>query len=215
MQKNNNCLIVLNGDINLHLLTDFINTQHPVIISADGASNFLYKHKIIPHYIIGDLDSITKLTFNFFKSKNVEIFTDIDQDYSDFEKAINLALKLKLKDICVIGYEGKRVDHTLNNFSIMKKYYKKCEIKCIDIAYEAFFIKQKIKFNYPILQTISLLAMPKASGIKTKGLIYPLENETLEMGKREGALNVSNDKTVSIEFSKGDLLLFKKHFNKF
>ncbi len=211
-QKVNICLIILNGEINKQLLTDFINKQHPVIISADGASDFLYKHKIIPNYITGDLDSISNQSVKYFKRNKVEIIMDTDQDYSDFEKAINLAIYLKLKNICVIGYEGKRVDHTLNNISIMKKYYKKSEIKFIDTAYEAFFIKQKIKFKYPLLETISLLAMPKAGGIKTKGLIYPLANETLEMGRREGALNISNDTVVTIEFKTGCLLLFKKHF---
>jgi len=55
---------------------------------------------------------------------------------------------------------------------------------------------------------ISLMAMPVAKGVSTKGLKYKLKNDTLEFGVHEGTLNVSSSKNISITKEKGDLLVF-------
>ncbi|MEZ4691668.1 MAG: hypothetical protein R3A12_16525 [Ignavibacteria bacterium] len=75
-----------------------------------------------------------------------------------------------------------------------------------------FFIDKKIIFPYRKNETVSLLGLPKASKINSKGLKYRLKDTDLEFGVREGALNESTSSKVSIEFKSGYLLLFKKHF---
>jgi thiamine pyrophosphokinase len=212
-QINNSCLIVLDGEINKSLLNKYINKSEtkPVLISADGASNKLYEWKIIPGFIIGDLDSITPKALTYFKKKNATVKRIAEQEHNDFEKCIMFALSKKLNDITVIGYGGKRSDHMLNNFSVMKRYYKKCRIRFIDKDFEVFFAGKITGFNCKIGETISLMAMPKAEGITTYGLQYPLKNEKLEFGIREGALNKAVSDKVRIEVKKGDLVIFKKN----
>ena len=208
---NNPCLIVLNGEINKSLLKKYINKSEtkPILISADGASNKLYEWKIIPDYIIGDLDSITPKALTYFKKKNVIIKRIAEQEHNDFEKCIKLALSKKLKDISVLGYSGKRSDHFLNNFSVMKWYYKKCSIRFIDKDFEVYFTGKVTEFECRIGDTVSLMAMPEAEGITTYGLQYPLKNEKLEFGIREGALNKAVSDKVRIEVKRGDLMIFK------
>ncbi len=92
----------------------------------------------------------------------------------------------------------------------MKRYYKKCRIRLIDKDFEIFFAEKTTEFNCKTGETVSLMAMPKAEGITTYGLQYPLRNETLEFGVREGTLNKTVKNKVKIEFKKGDLLIFKK-----
>ncbi len=84
-----------------------------------------------------------------------------------------------------------RADHTLNNYSVLKRYYKKLEIKLITDDFEIFFIKRNFESAYRKGEIVSLLAMPEAAGIRTTGLEYSLKDESLEFGKREGALNRS------------------------
>jgi thiamine pyrophosphokinase len=210
--KNTRCLIILDGEINKRLLSKLINSpaKKPVIISADGASNTLYRWKIIPDYITGDLDSVSPNALNYFKKKNTKIKRVKEQDHNDFEKSIELALSKKIRDFAVVGFGGKRTDHLLNNFSVMKKYYKKCRIKLIDKDFEIFFAKKVTEFDCKTGDTVSLIAFPKAEGITTHGLQYRLKNEKLELGAREGALNKAISNIVRIEFKKGDLLIFKK-----
>lgn len=211
--KYKTCLIVLNGEINKSLLLKYLNKlgTKPILISADGASNKLFEWKIIPDYIIGDLDSITSKALIYFKKKKVNIKQASEQEHNDFEKCIMFALSKKLKDITIIGYGGKRSDHFLNNFSVMKHYYKKCRIKFADIDFEIFFAGKVTVFYGKTGDTVSLMAMPKAEGITTYGLMYPLKNEKLEFGIREGALNKALSNKVRIVFKKGDLMVFKKH----
>lgn len=208
-QRPKSALIILDGEINSALLKKQIKI-HSLVISADGASDKLYRLKIIPDYIIGDLDSITPKALAHFEKNNVHIKKIAEQEHNDFEKCLQFALSKKIKSIIVIGYGGKRADHMLNNFSVMKKYYKKCSIKLVDNDFEIFFAGKSAEFSCKKGDTVSVLAMPKAEGITTRGLQYRLKNETLEFGIREGALNKAVSSKVKIEVMKGDLLIFKK-----
>lgn len=82
----------------------------------------------------------------------------------------------------------------------------------IDEDYMTNFIKYKTRFKYKRNNVISLLPFPYAKGITTKGLQYPLNNEDLTLGIREGTLNYSISDNISISFIEGDLLLIRKHF---
>jgi len=211
-----NCLILVNGDIDEDLLKNFISQNSPrksfLFISADGASDTLLKYNITPDYIIGDLDSISQKSIRFFNSKGTTVKKIYDQEHNDLDKCINFALKQGCGNIDILGYGGKRIDHTLNNFSILKKYSKKCNIRFYDGVFESYFLEKKVSINYIKNEPVSLIALPNAKGIKTTGLKYKLYNETLSFGNREGALNLSTSKTINIEFQSGFLMIVKKHF---
>ncbi len=211
---NKSAIIFLNGGIpEGRILKEYIK-RSDVIIAADGGGNFLRKKNILPNFVIGDLDSLTKDNYEFYKEKKVRIKKIREQETTDFEKCINFCLDNSIIEVFVIGASGLRPDHTLNNFSVMKRYYKKLNITIVSEEFEILFINKKIEFNYPADEIVSILAMPVAKNIFTSGLKYKLTGETLEFGVREGALNVSVSKKVSISFKSGNLLLFKKHFIK-
>lgn len=180
------------------------------MIAADGASDFLYKHKLIPDYIIGDLDSVSPETLASLQKEKVIVKKIAEQEHNDFEKCIMFALYKEWKKITVIGYGGKRIDHTINNFSILKKYYNKCDIRFIDDEFEIFVIDRPIQFSCQPDNVISLQGFPKAEGINTSGLQYELNNVTLEYGVKEGALNKAVKDTVKISMRDGVLLVFRK-----
>jgi thiamine pyrophosphokinase len=211
-----NCLIICNGKLSKKLLAKFVKLNTPrkriTIISCDGASDFLKRNNLTPDYITGDLDSVSQKTLSHFKQKKVKIKKVYDQDFTDFEKALRLAVSKKFKNIFVAGFSGKRLDHTLSNLSILKRYCRKAKIKVYDDTFVMICIYKSIEFNYKKGQVVSLLALPAARGIKTKGLKWELENESLELGVREGVSNTANDNRVKISFRSGTLLVFKKHF---
>ncbi len=214
----NSCLIVSNGELSKKLLNKFQSLNKPrkklKIISCDGASDFLYKCKITPDYIIGDLDTINPKTLTYFKNKKVTIKKIHNQNLTDFEKAVRFAISKKLKNIFVAGFSGKRLDHTIANLSILKKYSKKAKIRVYDDTFESYYINKSAEFDYMKGATVSLLALTMATGIKTLGLKWKLNRETLEFGAREGVSNIASANHVKIEVSKGDLIVFKKHFGR-
>jgi len=204
-----------NGEIHRPTLQKFVTQKNIFLIATDGAANSLHKYRIAPNVIIGDLDSIKYETLQYFKRKKVIIRRVFNQDQNDLEKAILHAINHKLRNIYVMGFSGGRLDHTLNNLSVMRKYFKKCSLTMIDKEFEISFVDKNTEFNYRSDETVSLAAFQKVAGIKTHGLKYPLNDESLEFGVREGTLNSSTSKNVQIEIGKGVLLLFKKHFGKF
>ncbi len=214
----NNCLIVCDGELSKKVLSKFTKLNKPrkqvTIISCDGASDFLYRHKVTPDYIIGDLDSIKPKTLSYYKNKKVIIKKNPDQYKTDLEKALDLAISKKFKNISIIGFSGMRFDHSVNNLSILKRYYKKANIRVYDNTFEMFIISKSAEFEYKKGDVISLIPLPEAKGVKTSGLKYPLKNETLTFGKREGALNEATGDYVKIEIAKGELLVFRKSKKK-
>lgn len=207
-----NTLIFLNGDFpDLNIIKKFLGKKS-YIIAADGGANKLKKINIIPHIIIGDLDSVSKSTLIYFKKRGTLIKEVRDQEKTDFEKCLIYCIRNGRNSISVFGSLSMRPDHTLNNFSILKRYFKRSEIKLITDEFEIFFIEKNFKFNYRQGEIVSMLAMPKAENITTTGLEYKLKNESLEFGVREGTLNKSTAAKITIRFRTGNLLLFRKHF---
>lgn len=213
------CLIVCNGDIHRNTLNRFLKfnsyDKSIYIISTDGAANVLRKYRISPDIIIGDLDSVRPETLQYFKSQKIIVKKVINQNQNDLEKAILFAISKKFSEIFVMGFAGWRLDHTLNNLSVIRKYYRKCRITMIDAEFKMFFTDKDTEFDYTKGEIVSLFAFQKSSGIKTSGLKYLLSNESLEFGVRQGTLNSSKSKRVKIEIGKGVLLVFKKHFGNF
>ena len=216
--KKDNCLIVCNGEFSKKLLEKFTSlsssSKNFTVIACDGAANTLKKYSAVPDFITGDMDSILPKTLAYYQRKKITIKKVINQNKTDLEKALDLALKMKLNNITIIGYGGKRIDHTINNFSLLKKYSDKCNIRYIDNEFEIFYSGKLTEFKYKKGEIVSLIGMPKAVHVKTTGLKWELKNETLEFGKHQSALNICTSDTVRIEGGTGNLLLFKKHFGE-
>ena len=205
-------LIFLNGKLpKLNIVNKFLKRKS-YIIAADGGANKLKKISVIPDIIIGDFDSIHRSTLTYFKNKKSKLKIIKEQDTTDFEKILNYCKDRKLKEIVVLGATSMRPDHTLNNFSVLYRYYKKLNIKLFTDEFEIFFTDKSISFKYKPNETLSLIGIPKADKIITSGLQYKLNKEELEFGIREGTLNKSVSDTVSISFKSGSILIFRKHF---
>ena len=206
-------LIFLNGKIpKFSVISKFLSKKN-CVIAADGGANYLMRSAIDPDLIIGDLDSIRKGTYSYFLNKNIRIKKIEDQNKTDFEKCLIYCLQKRKNSVSVFGAtSSSRTDHTLNNFSILARYYKKIDVRIYTDEFEISFIKKNTVFDYKANETISLLAIPKADKITTTGLMYCLKNQSLEFGVKEGTLNKSISDKVTIKFKSGNILLFKKHF---
>lgn len=208
------CIIVSNGKIYKKDLIKLLKFNKPrraiSIIACDGASDFLKSCGVIPDVIIGDLDSAKPETLKYFSKKPVIIKKVFDQNKNDLEKAIIYALSKKFKLINIVGFGGKRLDHTLNNLSILKKFYRKAKIKIYENGFVGEIIGKSAEFECRVGSVVSLIPLPKAVGITTKGLEYPLKNGTLEFGVREGALNEAVESKIRISLTNGHLLVLIK-----
>lgn len=211
----NRCLIICNGEIPVKLLKKFfgLNNKEKELftIAADGAAGTLRKYGFCPDVITGDLDSIDSSTLQFFQKKNVRIQSIKDQSRNDLEKALGFALVGQYPTIDVIGATGKRIDHTLNNLSVLKKYSVNANIRFFDNEFVMNFVDGRERFDYKKNDVVSLIPLPDAENIYAKGLKYKLSNSSLEFGKMTGALNTALSDKITID-ANGSLLVIRKHF---
>ncbi|NUN68702.1 MAG: thiamine diphosphokinase [Bacteroidetes bacterium] len=204
-----NALIICNGEMpSLKLITPFLRRK-PFIICADGGANRARPYGITPDVIIGDLDSITQRTRQYFAA--VPIVHNPDQYNTDLEKALDHLLSLGITSATVIGATGERSDHTMSNFSILLKYHKRIALQFLDERCTVEVIRRSVRFRTVPGQQISLVPMGRCGGITTKGLKYPLRNEALEPGVREGLSNEATGTAASVAVKSGALLLFVIH----
>lgn len=193
-------------------------TKNTIIIAADSGANILWRCKIAPYYLIGDLDSIEYKVLNFWLNKNVIVEpAPTDKDFTDAELALKKALLLKVKTITFLGcLGGKRVDHLLGAFGLLDKCAKLNIKASLKDDYQTVTLLQK---STVIHGKIGAMFSLQAYGGTVKNLSitgskYTLKNHQLKMGD---ALTLSNKfcgKKVKIAFKSGKLLLITSSFKQ-
>jgi len=205
-KKGRNALVICNGEVLSKKAIVPLLRKRPFIVCADGGANRARKLGIRPDVIMGDLDSISPATKKFFS--NVKTIHVESQYSTDLEKVLDYLVKHRYPSAVVVGAMGGRPDHSFSNFSILKKYQRQIRLVFSDSSCDIQIIDRRITFVSEIGSVISLLPLGRCEGITTTGLEFPLHNESLELGIREGTSNTVVSSPVKISVKKGSLLLF-------
>ncbi len=198
-------LILCNGQPPSEQLFRECRATADFFIAADGGGNIAHTFDAEPDVVIGDLDS-----FEGSKDEPYEIIFQPDQETNDLEKALLHAYKSGGTHIQILGATGQRLDQTLKNLSVLKQFNSKFEeLRMRDNFGEIFLIPESFQTELPAGTQVSLFPLSgKAGGITTRGLKYPLEDEALENGVRDGSSNEVVENPVHINYKSGDLLLY-------
>jgi len=185
------------------------NTEgYAIIACTDGAFHYL-KEKNFPlaqlDFISGDFDSHSGIDENIYHEKF--IFTP-DQNFTDFQKALDILKNKDVKKVDVYGGSGGEQDHFLGNLHVAFLFKDLMEITFYDEFSSYFFIPKDFEINNVEGKMVSLLPFPKVENLVTDGLNWELKNEALEITKRIGTRNFATKSTVKISYSDGDLLVF-------
>lgn len=198
-------LILCNGEPPSKQLLHKHTTSADVFIAADGGGNIALEMNIFPDVVIGDLDS-----FDARANYSFEVIHQDDQETNDLEKALFLAYRKGATNVRILGATGRRLDHTLKNLSVLKQFDNHFDqIYFFDNYGRTQLLPPSFSQKIPVGTQISLFPLSgKVSGIITSGLKYPLEDENLENGVRDGSSNEVVGNPVEIRHRQGDLLLF-------
>jgi thiamine pyrophosphokinase len=204
-----NTYIFLNGDFD----TDkSLIEYHPTggfNIAVDGGVRHLRALNMIPDILIGDLDSVSEQDLAWCKNKQVEIHQyPREKDQTDFELALDYAMKKSQGNIVIYGALGGRIDHTLANIGLLgNPHYADRDIKIFSNNVHIFFLHSPTTINGNIGDIISLIPWGEpALGVTTTGLQFPLRNEDLLPDRSRGISNVMCSSDAIVEFKKGNLL---------
>jgi len=194
----------------------FLNGQSPAqipdlkqfgeIFCTDGAYRYLEANNIIPDVVSGDFDSISPEEI----PQEIEVIITPDQDFTDFEKALDIIEEKGYKEVYIYGSSGMEHDHFLGNLTTGLKYKSRLTLMFFDDFSYYFFTEKKTMLEGYKGRIISLYPFPVAKGIQTKGLKYTLNNEDLDLTQRVGTRNIAMEDSIEIEYAEGELLIFIK-----
>ncbi|WP_265129750.1 thiamine diphosphokinase [Chryseobacterium oranimense] len=198
-------LLFINGDAP-KILPD--TGQYELIACTDGAFHYL-KNMGFPleklDFISGDFDSHSGSDENIYHKKFIHT---PDQDKTDFHKALDLILEQGFSTVDVFGGSGGEQDHFLGNLTVAYTFKDKMNLKFYDEFSEYYFIPPSFSVKGVNNKMISLYPFPYVENITTKGVNWPLTNGSLSITSRIGTRNFAIENEVSIEYEKGDLLIF-------
>ncbi|WP_080780260.1 thiamine diphosphokinase [Chryseobacterium phocaeense] len=183
-------------------------SDYKLIACTDGAFHYL-KRLGFPldklDFISGDFDSHSGSDENIYHEKFIHT---PDQDKTDFHKALDLIAEKGFDTVDVFGGSGGEQDHFLGNLTVAYAFKGYLDIKFYDEFSEYYFIPKKFELKKVKNKMISLYPFPAVENITTKGLNWPLTNGSLSITSRIGTRNFAVEDEVSIEYEKGDLLIF-------
>ncbi|HTK82396.1 MAG TPA: thiamine diphosphokinase [Bacteroidota bacterium] len=199
-------LIIANGPLPAQPNLSKLVAAAGLIVCADGGANKARKRRLKPDIILGDLDSISPATKKHFS--RVPIVLIEDQESTDLEKAISFCVRRGVRQADIVGALGERIDHATGSLGCFKEFGERIELRFHDAYGMLLRVHGTIKVEAKKGQKISLIPLDRCSGITTRNLLYPLNNETLELGKREGISNQATSSAVTVSVRKGTLLLY-------
>jgi thiamine pyrophosphokinase len=164
---------------------------------------------IRPDAVIGDLDSLADGERERLEAGGVYLSQHPRaKDETDLELALLYALEQGARKITVLGARGGRLDHELGNLFLLAHP----DLRAIDVRFrtgrqEAVLVRRERVLSGSRGDLLSLLPIGSdAHGITTEGLEYPLDDETLHLGKTRGISNVFTGSRVVIRLRSGLLL---------
>ncbi|AUC86240.1 thiamine diphosphokinase [Polaribacter sp. ALD11] len=177
-------------------------SNYDIICATDGAYQYLKDQEITPHFISGDFDSLENIP------EEIEVIETPDQDFTDFDKILQILFNKGHETIDIFGASGKEQDHFLGNLNTAIQWKEKLKITFFDNHGKYFLADKKTIVNNCKHKIVSLVPFPKVTDITTKGLQYSLNKEDLVFGKRIGTRNKAIENQIEVSFKTGDLFIF-------
>jgi len=161
-------VIICGGNVGEYI-KDYIKPDD-FVICADSGYDHAKRFDIVPHIVIGDMDS-TKFT----DIAEEKILYPKRKDFTDSELAIMYAIEKGFDSVLMFGMIGTRMDHSLANIFMLKRLKN---ARIIDANNEIYFADSELSLSGKQGDIISIIPLSgDISEVTTEGLDYPLENQ--------------------------------------
>lgn len=211
-----NTVIISGGILDELMVCDVLEKMDgSCIIGVDRGVEFLYRHKILPSYIVGDFDSIPEEIISYYRERGdvpIRAYNPV-KDASDTEIAVRLGVTLGSEHIVILGATGGRIDHLWANVqSLMIPFMEGVEAFILDPQNRIRLIGEEIRLRkenaygpffsvFPLGETVR--------GLNIRGAKYPLRNHTLMPCDSLCVSNEFEEDEVVIDFSNGTVILME------
>jgi len=180
------------------------------IICADGGTRHAFALDLKPDLVIGDMDSAERSDLQKLQDYDVPIeLYPRDKNETDLELAILRAVELEPEEIVIVAALGGRLDHTLANIAILdNSSLQTRNVRLDDGVEEIFFCQDQAQVRGRSGDIVSLIPWRNpVQHVRTQGLAWALEDETLFLEKTRGISNEMTGDSASISIGLGLLLI--------
>lgn len=193
--------------------------REALVVAADGGARHAASLGLEIARWVGDGDSLGEAGIAALAAAGVPLErARPDKDESDTELAVTAALAMGATRLSILGgLGGARLDHALANLGLLAMP----ELAGLDVRLLATDVRVRLLAapdaeGGPVTATlagragdlVSLLPTGvDAIGVTTKGLVYPLRDEPLLVGRTRGLSNVRATDEATVVLREGQLLV--------
>ncbi|MCH5185143.1 MAG: thiamine diphosphokinase [Oscillospiraceae bacterium] len=174
------------------------------VICADGGYDSAVKYDIRADIVIGDMDSVKS------EIAAEKIVYPAKKDFTDGELAVRYALERGYKDILLTGFTGERLDHTISDIFMLSIIAENGASGMLrDENNDIYYLEKSrpVKLKTGKNENLSIVPLCGLSGLYTKGLEYPVNNEDMEFFKSRTLCNVTVSSEAEVGISAGRALI--------
>jgi thiamine pyrophosphokinase len=211
---NHRALIFVNGELVHSAALKRLIRAEDLLVAADGGARHLTRMGLMPHVVIGDLDSLSSDEVSVLRSGGVKIVRyPIEKDETDLELALLYAIEQGCQELRLVGALGGRIDQALGNiFLLGLPDLEGVDVRLEDGSDEVFLIRGSGQVEGQPGEIVSLLPLGgPARGVTTAGLQYPLRGETLWPERTRGISNVLLGERAEVQVDAGTLICVHTH----
>jgi len=185
------------------------------VVAADGGALALERWKVLPHLVVGDMDSLGDAGVERFARQGIPVAKfSAAKDESDLELAVAQAIQAGATEIVLLGaLGGDRLDHeTANLLLLADPGYNGVRLEARRGALRIRSIRGEgsLSLAGPVGALVTLLPVNgDAEGVTTEGLRFPLRDETLHFGRARGLSNEIASLPAKVTVRKGSVLVFE------
>ena len=173
-------------------------------MAVDGGLHLADELGLVVDLIVGDMDSVDPDRLDSVAARGVEIIRHpVDKDATDLELALDELVARRVERVVVLGSDAGRLDHLLAGVAVLARpAYAAIDIEAWLGGAHVLVVRRPTSFDGRTGALVSLLAVGgPAEGVRTDGLSWPLDGDTLEPGSTRGVSNrfVARRATVGVD----------------
>jgi thiamine pyrophosphokinase len=210
-------LIFVNGVLPDIEAAKKIPRRDDFLLGVDGGARLIMELGLTPHLVIGDLDSLTENDLARLNAANVKtIRYPADKNETDLELGIGHARQLNPSSVVILAALGGRTDQALANISLLAdSALASLDIRLDDGIEEVFFCRGESQIDGKRGDLVSLIPWRgDVTGVRTAGLEWKLDSETLFIDKTRGVSNEMLQESAVVKIESGLLLIIHRRVSQ-
>ena len=181
-----------------------------LLIAADGGARWCLEAHILPHVVIGDLDSLALEAQDLLTHQGVAIVRyPQNKDETDLELALLAAVERGAHSITILGALGGRPDmHLANQLLLAHQALAGLDVCMKSDGWVIRLLQQgSLELTGTAGKRVSLIPVCLTAVVSTEGLRYALRQEQLIFGPARGVSNEFVGSAATITVHEGMVLV--------